>query len=269
MKCNLKIDSEPFSFQVGGKFATGDDTVLYIKHQILDACDWETDGFSIIDIFNESQFEEFQNQSLSIINDILRNIGVSNRLNNLEDYHQLVDSDELHQSVISKSRFLKSSDFSIDLNSVSEKVSNAIGKKVGIYNPKLEEEIIILRVSRPQSLDINPLHRDGYLDIWEDTINVWIPLAGCNKLSSLPVIPGSHFWNEKDVLRTEAKGAKINGLLYHVPGIIDGPGGLNTIRPNPNTGKALIFTPFLAHGAAVNQNKNTTRMSLELRLCLQ
>lgn len=269
MKCNLNIDREFFSFEVEGEFSRGNDIVLYDNHPILKRCDWEKKGYNVIDVFSNSQFDEFKDQSLLIINKILTQSDSNKKLKSLEEYHQVVDDDELHQAVISKSRFLKASDFAIDLNHISEKVSGAIGKKVGIYNPKLEEEIIILRISRPQSLDINPLHRDGYLDIWEDTINVWIPLAGCDKNSSLPVMPGSHFWNEKDVLRTEAKGAKINGLLYHVPGIIGGPGGLKAIRPNPNLGQALIFTPFLAHGAAVNQNTDTTRMSLELRLCLQ
>ena len=36
------------------------------------------------------------------------------------------------------------------------------------------------------------------------------------------------------------------------------------IRPNPKLGEALIFTPFLIHGAAVN-NSDLTRISLELR----
>ncbi|RKE98110.1 hypothetical protein [Ichthyenterobacterium magnum] len=37
------------------------------------------------------------------------------------------------------------------------------------------------------------------------------------------------------------------------------------VRPNPKKGEASIFTPFLIHGAAVNKNKDITRVSLELR----
>ena len=38
------------------------------------------------------------------------------------------------------------------------------------------------------------------------------------------------------------------------------------IRPNPNIGQVLAFTPFLIHGCAINWNDNITRFSLELRL---
>ena len=37
------------------------------------------------------------------------------------------------------------------------------------------------------------------------------------------------------------------------------------IRPNPQNTEALIFTPFLIHGAAVNKNIDITRIALELR----
>ncbi len=268
MLCKLTIDKQPFQFNIEGEFSRGQDEILYRKHPILENCSWEYQGYHIIELFGEQSWIEMQQQSLTIINQLLQEVGTES-LKRLEDYHKIVNTDDMHEAVIAKSRFLKASDFSLSFNQISAKISQVLGKQVGIENPKLEEEIIILRISRPESLDINPLHRDGYLDIWEDTINVWIPLAGCDKHSSLPVIPGSHFWNEKDVLRTAPKGAIINGKSYHVPGIIDGPKGLQAIRPNPQARQALIFTPFLAHGSAVNQNSDTTRMSLELRLCLK
>lgn len=272
MICKLLIDGQPFQFEVEGNFNYGANEVLYKSHPILKECDWEEKGYKVIDLLNAQEYASFEKQALSIINRIIKNeLDLERpRLKNLTDYHKVVEHNEDHFKVISKTRFLKSSDFSIDLNQISSKVSQVIGREVGIYNPKLEEEIIILRISRPNTLDINPLHRDGYLEIWENTINVWIPIAGCNHKSTLPIIPGSHLWNEQHVLRTAPKGAKINGLTYHVPGIIGGPyAELKSVRPNPGKGQALIFTPFIVHGSAINQNPDTTRMSLELRLCLQ
>ena len=40
---------------------------------------------------------------------------------------------------------------------------------------------------------------------------------------------------------------------------------MKMVRPNPKPGEALIFSPFLIHGAAINGNKDLTRISLELR----
>ena len=36
------------------------------------------------------------------------------------------------------------------------------------------------------------------------------------------------------------------------------------IRPNPKETEALVFTPYLIHGAAFNDSNNT-RVALELR----
>ena len=77
---------------------------------------------------------------------------------------------------------------------------------------------------------------------------------------------GSHLIPENDILRTESKGAKINGNVYYVPCILETKTGAITMeRPNPKAGEALLFTPYLIHGAADNQTKDTTRVSLELR----
>ena len=73
--------------------------------------------------------------------------------------------------------------------------------------------------------------------------------------------------SEKKILRTGSSGSKINGKLYRVPSIIKIKNDvINMIRPNPKYGEALIFTPFLIHGSAINLEKNKTRASLELRL---
>lgn len=271
MKCNLIIDDQHFSFPISGDFSYGDDTILFNENGLLEKVSWNEKGFTTIDLFNPQEIDALTKNNLKILNKILDGVEVHGHapLRGLEKYHEIIDTDDKHQYVISKTRFLTSADFQMNLNVLSKRISNHLQKEVGIKNPLLKEEIIILRISRPNSLDINPLHRDGYLDIWANTINVWVPLAGCNSKSSLPLIPGSHFWNEKDVLKTPAKNAVINGNTYHVPGIVGGPEKLKAIRPNPGLGQALIFTPFLIHGAAINQNPDVTRMSLEFRLCIQ
>ena len=269
MKFDFTIDGNYFELEVEGDFFMGKDQILFHdKATILENCSWAKQGFSVLSIFNEKEFEEFKATIKLILISILEKNKIKIDENfSLEKYHLYVTSDRIHQKVIEETRFLSFKDFNFDIDKVLERISASVNKKLVRTNPKLLEEIVILRINRPESLDINPFHRDGYLDIWADVLNVWIPIAGCTKDSSLPLIPGSHFWNEKDVLRTEAKGASINGLNYHVPAIVKHKDGLHAIRPNPLDGEALVFTPFIVHGAALNKQKNVTRISLELRLC--
>ena len=268
MNFDFTIDGSSFTLDVEGQFFKGSDQLLFRKEgSIIENCSWLNEGYSIVPILNAIDFNSFKNSIRSILVSILaeNDIQIDDNFK-LENYHHYVTSDNLHQAVIKKTRFLTFKDFNIDIESILSKISGSINKKLGKVNPKLPEEIIILRINRPSSLDINPFHRDGYLDIWEDVLNVWIPIAGCTSDSSLPLIPGSHFWNEKDIVRTEAKGASVNGLAYHVPAIISYKDGLHAIRPNPGYGEALIFTPFIIHGAALNRQQDVTRISLELRL---
>jgi ectoine hydroxylase-related dioxygenase (phytanoyl-CoA dioxygenase family) len=37
------------------------------------------------------------------------------------------------------------------------------------------------------------------------------------------------------------------------------------IRPNPMENQLMIFSPYLIHGCAINNNEDITRMSLEVR----
>ena len=270
MKCQLYIDNELFEYEVEGEFAYGDDEVLI--HQDKNAIEnvaWSDVGYTTQNILNTVQFNALKDNLLVILNRIMAKYDIPT-INILEDYHKAANTQERHLQVINETRSLTRKDFDVDLDAICIQLSEHLGKAVVIENPKLQTEVITLRISRPNSMDINPLHRDAYLDYYKDTINLWIPIAGCNEKTSLPVIPKSHLWNEANVLRTAARGASLQGLKYHVPGIVKGPDDvLRTTRPNPHYGQALIFSPYLIHGSAVNLNSDITRMALELRPCLK
>lgn len=268
MQCNLTIDSQPVTYDVEGDFFWGEDEVLYEKDSdTLSDASWEADGFSIIHLFSSDEHAAIKDSLTRKLQEIIFEV-TGREISNLQisQYHKYVSSEE-HREIIFKTRNLDFSSFVIDKDALCEKVAHYLGKRVVTKNLELEHDIVILRISRPNTLDINPPHRDGYLKIWQRTINLWIPIVGCEQKSSLPLIPGSHHWNEKKILRTQAKGAKIEGNPYHVPAILDTTDGLlNFVRPNPKEGDALIFTPYLVHGSAINQLEDTTRMSLEIRL---
>jgi ectoine hydroxylase-related dioxygenase (phytanoyl-CoA dioxygenase family) len=269
MQCQLTIDGQSHQYQIEGDFFWGEDQVLFEKDaDTLALVAWREQGYTVQPLFDAAAFSTIRESLTQRLKTILQAEVPTLDLAHfqLENYHHYVQ-DEVHQRVISQTRFLDFSSFEIDTQQLCEKVSAILGRAVGCHNQLLERDVVILRISRPNSLDINPPHRDGYLEIWQRTINLWIPIAGCSDQSSLPVIAGSHFWNENTIYRTAAKGAKIQGNNYHVPAILQTKQGpLSLARQNPQPGEALIFTPYLVHGSAINQQADTTRMSLEIRL---
>ncbi len=268
MICKLTIDEQPFQFPLEGEVFWGENVCHYdAEDNPIGDTPWRERGWTIIPLFSPEQSARFVEGTRELVIGLLRAEGVSvdDRTFRLEDYHRYAD-DTIHQAVISKSRWLTFEQFCLDAEAIAARISDELARPISLRNPKLERDFVILRISRPKTLDINPPHRDGYLDIWKDTVNLWLPVAGCSQATSLPIIPGSHLWRENDILRTESGHARIGGLSYHVPGIVDSSHGLSMIRPNPQLGEALVFTPFLIHGAAVNQTSDTTRMSFEIRL---
>jgi hypothetical protein len=269
MNCVLTIDEKVFSYAVEGVIAEGRDEVLFEHYDwTLKNTSWKEDGYQVIDLLNTNQFQCIKDSARDVLRHIVSDV-TENDTSNLEliDYHKFVNNEQ-HQGVLERTRELRYNDLDIDREHISQRVERELGLPVAENNPFLKREILILRISRPQTLDINPPHRDGYLDVWKRTINLWIPIDGCSRKSSLPVMPGSHLMNEMSVTRTEAQKAKIEGRTYQVPAILKTAAGMNFIRPNPNYGEALIFTPFLLHGSSINEQADETRISLELRLPL-
>ncbi|MEM6517320.1 MAG: phytanoyl-CoA dioxygenase family protein, partial [Bacteroidota bacterium] len=267
--CRLTIDDKPYEFEVEGNFKWGKPELLFKeKDNVISKMPWMEKGYDIVDAFSDSEFERLK---LSIETNLKRAL-FANKVNfndksfRLEDYHKYVKAHELHGKIINITRNLENRDFDFDIDALARRFGDILGYQITSWVEELQKSHIQIRISRPKSLDINPPHKDGYLSYWEDIINVWIPIAGCNESSSLPVCPASHLIPESEILRTESKGAKINGNTYYVPCILKTKkGNIEMIRPNPKHGEALLFTPFLIHGAAVNQNTDMTRISLELR----
>ncbi len=267
--CHFFINNEAYSFNVGGDFFWGENKLLFEEEDnIISKMAWKDDGFTIVKAFFEDEFLKLKESVEYNIIKALRITGVSfdEASFTLEKYHNVVNTDQLHQQVIQTTRNLENRDFDFHVDTLVERFGDVLGYRLTSWIEELQKSHIQIRISRPNTLDINPLHRDGYLSYWENIINVWVPIEGCNEHSSLPVLPGSHLIRENEILRTQAKGAEINGNMYYVPGIVDtAKGDIHLVRPNPKPGEALIFTPYLIHGAAINSNSDITRVSLELR----
>jgi hypothetical protein len=265
--CKVLIDGEDFEFKVDGDFFWGNDEVLYDSEGILSKVSWEDDGYAVIPAAEENEFNALRSSVEQNVKDavIASGILVDDDFR-LEDYHRYVTSDESHLKVIDVTRDLELKDFDFDIDLLATRFGREINQKLTSYVSELGKSHIQIRISRPQSLDINPPHRDGYLSYWHNILNIWMPIAGCNRKTSLPVVPKSHKFNEKEILRTQSKGAYINGIVYYVPCLLTtSSGDFQMIRPNPKEGDALIFSPYLVHGSAVNLTDDTTRVALELR----
>ncbi len=128
-------------------------------------------------------------------------------------------------------------------NRISEMCGTRVSTNSGIIN-----EMFMVRIVRPGSKDNNLPHRDVWLDVYRNSVNIYVPLAGSNALSSLSLIPESHLWDE-------------TVIEQGFSGEID----LNMIRPNPQVNEVLVFSPYLIHGGACNWNHDLTRVSLEMR----
>ena len=129
---------------------------------------------------------------------------------------------------------------------------------------------IIVRINRPFSNDFNPPHKDIYESLDANNycprfINLWIPICGVTSKSSLPIVPSSHLINEDSIIRTR-KGVNIFGQKYRVRMIKQWDGSNKLSRVDICDGDALAFTPHLIHGLAFNEEKDVTRVALELRL---
>lgn len=270
MKSEIIIDNKLHKINIQGDFFWGKNEILFEKNsKIIEFSKWKEVGYKSLKTHSQKNHNKIKLTLNNLLFEILerKKIKVDKKFN-LENYHKYVSDNNLHNEIIKETRSLTLSMFPKEVfHEILFKISSHLNKKLTFYNKELEKEIIILRLSRPSNLDINPPHRDGYLKVWKDVLNVWIPICGCNSNSSLPVIPYSHKTNEKDILRTSGLGATINKNKYHVPAIVSMKNGLKMKRPNPKYGESLIFTPFLVHGSAINENKDKTRVSLELRLC--
>jgi hypothetical protein len=182
-----------------------------------------------------------------------------------EHYHRFANTHEKHLGAVNFTKLIPIEKFPLGITAIEDRVAEICGIPLVAKNPFDQQSVFHFRVIRPQTGDNNPLHRDVWLEDYRDCINLYIPIAGSNSLSSLILVTGSHHWPESNVQRT-TNGGIINGVKFNVPAVTAISGDFDIVRPDPSAGEALIFSPYLIHGGAVNLNHDTTRISIELRL---
>lgn len=249
------IDTKPFHWRVEGETAWGRGGCLFDADNDLLREHIGADGYFITALPTN-----FADNARAAITRFFAGFNLTP-----QNYHQQVD-DERHQQIISRSRELRMRDLGWDGDTLCRDLSAVVGVALSPIIPDLGRDHVQVRINRPGATDFNPPHRDGALPFYRNTVNLWVPVFGCNDKTRLPVAPGSHLVAESDCLQTAPRGARIGGKTYNVPAIVrTAKGDWNMIRPPVRHGEALIFTPFLVHGVGVNLSAET-RVALELRL---
>ncbi|MBL0740311.1 phytanoyl-CoA dioxygenase family protein [Chryseolinea lacunae] len=262
-----KVNGVALSYEPVGSRAWGEANVLLdAAVDLTAATSWAETGFGVQQLFSPDLFAEFSKRTRALLLRLWQEAGLTVDENFLlENYHRLVPDFTTHLRAVDKTKLLNVADFPIAIADVEARISELCRVSLVACNPYDNQSVFHFRVIRPQQADNNPLHRDVWLEDYDDCINLYIPVAGSNANSSLILVPGSHRWPESRIEKTEA-GAHINGVKFNVPAVTDIRGDYTVERPDPKENEVLIFSPYLIHGGAANLNKDQTRISIEMRL---
>lgn len=259
------------------RIARGKDSVLYRDDNNIINNEWEKEGFVITPFLTPALFNDFYNfVHMFTVNTLKKIKSFDTGSFTLEKYHKFV-TDEEHLKFL---KYVAAGRFGISgipldklpfsyklLDNLVSNLCNASYTCKKTYYKFLTFDRFYLRFVRPLSKDNNPPHRDCHLKRNRKIVNIYAPIAGSNYNSSLPIIPGSHFWPDSDLEITEGK-TFVNGVRFTNPAITSADRGLNMITPDPKLGELMVFTPYAIHGGGRNFNDDLTRISLEMRLQL-
>ncbi len=268
---DFTLEGTRYSFPAEAARSRGKAETLFDERGLFGgAADWVANGVAVVDLLDPQEArlmaEGMAKRAARDLAELQPDLGLAAATDALlaGRYHQVVGDSEIHRQLVRRTANYCHDDLPLPVTQIYARLGELIKAKLSPANPKLPTEIVTLRLSRPGSLDFNPPHKDVYLDFYRGTLNVWMPLLGCSESSTLPVVPGSHLWPEDQVERG-ATGNLFNKLRFNVPIVFGGPAPLAFVRPKVKLGQALVFTPNLVHGVAMNLTPDTTRMSLELR----
>jgi hypothetical protein len=261
------LNKKDIAYHAAGDKAHGDERILL--HSAIDltlGTPWSERGFIVAPLVEENLFRAFEIQIKNLLRSLWKTSGLAIADDFQPDqYHTVATTQELHLAALEKTKFLPISSFPIPISAIENRVAEICGMPVIAKNPFDNQSVFHFRVVRPGSNDNNPLHRDVWLEDYTNCINLYIPVAGSNELSSLTIIPGSHHWPENKIERT-LQGAMISGMKFNVPAVTSINGEFEIVRPDPKRNEVLVFSPYLIHGGAVNLTHDQTRISIELRL---
>ena len=275
MKLEYQIDDTKIEAEVPDDtfFFNGDNICLSSEFSdvTLDS-NWYNDGYHIVEYDSEIKYDLIRKGVSARIQDIIKETYPFIDLAGftLEKYHHFVN-DEQNLEINKKAKRLYLQDIDFPDRGIIQFLENILNVKLS-YSPKGSNFIhwVIARINVPNSVGYNPVHKDIYGFYDDDKfvprmVNAWIPICGVNKSAGLSIAPGSHLIKESDIFRTK-NGIKFDGKVFSVNCIKSWNGNTCLKLISPREGEMLIFSSHLIHGLGINNNLDTTRISLEFRL---
>lgn len=261
------VNQKKLSYHAEGLRHRGSQQILLQEAiDLTAATSWHNAGFTIEKLFPPAAYAAFSENIYRLLITLWQEAGIEVPSGlPLDQYHTIVTDFKTHLTALEKTKLLSVEQLPFGAEQMEKRISQICNVSVKAKNPFDGQSIFHFRVVRPNSSDNNPLHRDVWLEDYDDCINLYIPIAGSNEQSSLIILPGSHLWPESKIERT-TDGALINGIKFNVPAVTAIDGDYETARPNPKENEVLVFSPYLIHGGSVNLNHNRTRISIEMRL---
>jgi len=257
----------------------GPDCIQFLEDESpVKYANWIQEGFVVSKFLSTEDFLNIKKSITAVILSYLEKLNIDTTGFVLEKYHEFV-STEQHLALIDQIRAGSSGTGGISfeylgvptelLDKEASKICNTAVTCEKIFtlqnNKTYKVGHFFVRIVRPGTQkDNNPPHKDTYITHLKNAVNLYYPIVGSDENSSLPILPGSHLWSEKDIVRTHGN-TTVNGVKYNVPAVLYSTYGLRLITPNPKYGEAMFFTPYAIHGGGINFNTDTTRMSLEIR----
>lgn len=264
----LDYDGERVTFDVEGETSWGAPGVLLDSDDNLIAGrPWADMGFTVQPFLTPADYDRLVAGVRAILERRIAAAGLTVPADfSMARYHDVVTTDEAHRVVSDQGPWCYGvADLPVPVEAINARVSEILGVRVSTRPPHADfPEHFCFRVVRPRSRDNNPPHRDVWLDRLRHAVNIYVPLAGSSSRSSLPLVRGSHRWQESEIERTVA-GARVNGVVFTVPSVVGAAHPLALERPDPGANEVLVFSPYLIHGGAYNQQPDRTRVSLEMR----
>lgn len=264
----LDYDDEQVTFTVEGDAAFGPPQVLLDgDDNLIAGRPWAGDGFTVAPFLMPDEFARLAEGIRLTLRRRIEGAGIPAPADfALERYHDVVTSDDAHAAVSAFGPWCHPvGDLGVPVETINQRVSEILGLRVSTTPPHTEfPEHFCYRVVRPRSRDNNPPHRDVWLDRLRHAVNIYVPFAGSTPRSSLPLVRGSHRWKESEIERT-VEGATVNGMTFTVPSVVGAAYPLRLERPDPQLNQVMVFSPYLIHGGAFNQQPDRTRVSLEMR----
>jgi len=266
------LDEQLVEIENENVFKYGKNEILSSEKMDICFCQpWYKKGFTIMPLLNEKEHSAIKISAENKVYEIIKSKRGSSKQFTLENYHHFIRKEIDHLNVVKITRDLFPEDFSFSSDILISRIGKLVNLNLTDIDPDTNERThIIIRINRPQSEDFNPPHKDIYEGYDQQKrlpkmINVWIPICGITSLSTIALVPKSHLINENKILRSFI-GGKINKKEFRVRNILSWDGEKKLRRIYVPTGSALLFTPHLIHGLALNNQENTTRVSLEYRL---